>query len=408
MTQPAQRRPLEGLRVADFTWFGAGPMGTRPLAHYGAEVIVVESEARGGLRHSPPFRDGAEGLNRSGFFNNFNSEKLSITLNLRRPEAVTLAKRLIAVSDIVVNNFSPGVMDRWGLGYADLVQIKPEVIMAEMPVAGRTGPYRGMIGFGATIEAFSGLNHLTGYPDRPPAGTEINYPDYASNPYHFLTAILAALHYRRKTGKGQYIEVAQLESTVATTGTALLEYSANGTAPQRNGNRADFAAPHNAYPCLGNDRWVAVAVTSDEQWTAFRRALGDPAWAADARFATLAGRKAHEPALDEAIAEWTRGHRAEAVAAFLQAAGIPAAAVASIANVVDDPQLAHRGFLRRLDHPETGPTLYDGPVAHLSATPGEVRRPAPLLGEHNDYVYREVLGLSQEELDGWIAAGVIG
>lgn len=404
MSQPL---PLQGLRVADFTWFGAGPMGTRPLAHYGAEVIIIESESRGGLRHSPPFRD-KPGLNLSGFFNNFNSGKLSITLNMHHPEGVEIAKRIIAKSDIVANNFSPGVMDKWGLDYESVRKIKPDIIMAEMPVAGRTGPYRPMIGFGATIEAFAGLNQLTGYPDRPPAGTEINYPDYASNPYHLLFAILSALHYRKQTGKGQYIEVAQLESTVSMMETSVLDYTANGRVQMRDGNRVPYAAPHNAYRCAGEDRWCAVAVTSDEEWRALGRAVGEPEWANDPRFATLAGRKQNEAELDLLVESWTCERTAEDVMTQLQAAGVRAGVVQTIADMVDrDPQLRQRGFYVTLDHPEAGPTVYDGIAARLSATPGEIRSAAPCLGEHNDYVYRGLLGMSENEINRLVVERVI-
>ena len=399
--------PLSGVRIADFTWFGAGPMGTRPLAHYGAEVIVIESTTRGGLRHSPPFRDNKPGLNLSGFFNNFNSGKLSITLNMNHPDGVDLAKRLIRVSDVVVNNFSPGIMDRWGLSYEAVREINPAIIMAEMPVGGRTGPYKSMIGFGATIEAFAGLNHLTGYPDRPPTGTEINYPDYASNPYHLLFAILAALHYRNTTGKGQYIEVAQLESTVSVMETNILDYTVNGNVQMRAGNRVPYAAPHNTYRCQGDDRWCAIAVTSEEEWRSFGQALGGPDWTKDPRFASLSDRKRLEDELDQLVEQWTLTHSPEEVMTQLQTAGVPAGVVQDIADMVDqDPQLRERGFYVPLEHAEAGTALYDGLVARLSDTPGAISRPAPLLGEHNEY-FRELLGLSEEELDQLIVAEVI-
>lgn len=403
-----QSLPLKGLRIADFTWFGAGPMGTRPLAHYGAEVIIIESETRGGLRHSQAAIGGNPSPNMSGFFNNFNSAKLSITLNMNQPEAIELAKRLVRISDVVVNNFSPGVMDKWGLSYDVLKEVNPQIIMAEMPVGGRTGPYRAMIGFGATIEAFAGMNELTGYPDRPPTGSEINYPDYASNPYHLLFAILSALHYRNKTGRGQYVDVSQLESTVCMTETNILDYTANARIQKRAGNRVQYAAPHNVYRCKGDDRWCAIAVTSEAEWQAFSRVLGEPEWAKDRRFAILEGRKQHEEELDRLVESWTLGRTAEEAMALLQAAGVPAGVVQNIADMVDrDPQLRERQFYVGLEHPEAGLTRYDGIVAKLSATPGIIQRPAPLLGEHNDYVFRELLGLSEEEINRLMVEQVI-
>ncbi|MBI2887595.1 MAG: CoA transferase [Chloroflexi bacterium] len=401
--------PLRDIRVADFTWIGAGPTCTRFLAFFGAEVIIIESHTRGGIRMGQPQAKGPTGSpNLSGFFNNLNSCKESITLNMRTPQGVDVARRLIGLSDIVVNNFSPGVMDRWGLGYDELVKVNPGVIMAEMPVAGRWGPHKRMIGYGATVEAFSGINEMTGYPDRPPTGTEINYPDYASNPYHLATALLSALHYRNQTGCGQYIEVAQLESTASVMETYVLDYTVNKRVQTRTGNHAAYASPHSVYRCQGEDRWVAIAVTSEEEWCGFQRALGEPEWTKDPRYATLQGRKEHEEELDRLVEGWTSARSPQEAMRLLQAQGVPAGMVQNMEDAMErDPHLAARGFYARLEHPEAGLTRYDGLVAKLSATPGRLRAPAPLLGEHNDYVFRELLGMSEDDVNQYILKQVI-
>ncbi len=403
------RLPLTGVRVADFTWIGAGPTCTRLLAFFGAEVIIVESYTRGGIRMQTPQAKGPEGSpNLSGFFNNLNSCKRSITLNMRTPEGIAIGRKLIGLSDIVVNNFAPGVMDRWGLSYQELRKENPGIIMGEMPVGGRWGLLKNIIGYGATVEAFAGINELTGYPDRPPTGTEINYPDYASNPYHFATAILTALHHRNQTGRGQYIEVAQFESTASVMDTLVLDYTVNGNIQTRTGNHVSYASPHAVYRCQGDDRWVAVAVTSEAEWSGFKRALGNPAWAVDHRFDTFEGRKTHEEALDGFIEGWTSQHTPEEIMHSLQAAGVPAGVVQNMEDAMRrDPQLAQRGFYVQLEHPEAGLTTYDGLVARLSATPGQLRAPAPCLGEANDYVFRELLGMSEDEVNRFIMQEVI-
>lgn len=398
------RFPLQGVRVADFTWIGAGPTCTRFLASFGAEVIIVESRTRGGIRMGQPQAKGPEGSpNLSGFFNNLNSCKKSITLNMRTPEGVAVARQLITLSDVVINNFAPGVMDRWGLSYEELVEVNPAIIMAEMPVAGRWGPHKGVIGYGATNEAFAGINEMTGYPDRPPTGTEINYPDYASNPYHMASALLSAFHYRMRTGRGQYIEVAQWEATASVMETYVLDYTVNGRNQTRTGNHTSYACPHSVYRCQGENRWVAVAVTTEEEWEACKSALGRPAWAEDSRYCTLEGRKANEEELDRLVEAWTAERTPEDVMWCLQGAGVPAGVVQNMEDAMKrDPHLAARGFYVQLEHPEAGLTTYDGLVAKLSASPGSLRAPAPCLGQDNDYVFRELLGLPEETVNQYL------
>jgi len=409
--------PLSGIRVADFSWFAAGPIAAQTLASFGAEVIRVESEAHlDGLRTTQPVPPGKEGPNVSGYYNNYNAGKYSFTLNLGHPGAREVALRLISRSDVMIENYTPRVVEKWGLTYDDVVKVKPDIIYAQLPMQGSTGPHRDFLGFGGIIAPFAGYSYLTGWPDRPPVGLGVNYPDYVINPGHAAIAILAALRYRKRTGKGQRIELAQTESTAATLGPQLMEYTVNRRVPERNGNRCAYAAPHGAFPAGGSgigaqgpaspasdpsvsDRWIAIAVFTDEQWQGLLDAMGRPAWAEDERFATLLGRKANEDELERHIEAWTRTLPAEEAMRLLQAKGVPAGVVQTSQDVLDhDEHLRARGYYVYLDHPEAGRTAYDGVPMRLSETPGSLRAPAPLLGQHNDYVLREVLGYGDDEI----------
>ncbi len=433
MTERGSRRqPLDGIRVADFSWYGAGPIGTQTLAWYGAEVIRIESEARvDGLRVTQPAPPGKTGYNVSGYYNNFNSNKLSFTLNMTKPAAREIALRLIEKSDVVVENYQAGVFEKWGLSYEAMTAVKPDVIFVRMPVAGTTGPHRGFSAFGAVMTPITGLSHLSGFPDRPPIGVGTNYPDYVINPGHQVVAVLAALRHRRRTGRGQYIEVSQIESTTTVVGPAILDYTANGRIQTRAGNRQENAAPHGVFPCLSRkmtppipgappvigmppvtsddeDRWIAITVFTDAQWQALVAAMGNVAWAGEARFATLAGRKAHEDELESRLGEWTKQQDADALMQRLQAAGVPAGVVQTSEDVLDhDAHLKARGYYVYLDHAETGRAAYDGSPFKLSRTPGGPERPAPLLGEHTMYVAKDVIGLTDDEISDLVATQVL-
>lgn len=395
-----RKMPLDGIRVIDFTWIQAGPWVGRYFANFGAQVIRVESSRRvDWSRGVPGGPDSVDGRHRRGaLFTNFNCDKLGITLNLRHPKGIELAKRLVAVADVVIDNFSAGYMDAIGLGYDELVKVKPDIIMLSMPVFGKTGPRSKFRAYGNGIQAAVGLNAVSGFPNREPA-INIALPDIGANPGHATVALLAALHYRHRTGRGQYIELPQLESSACWMDTTILEYTVNNRVRDRLGNRCPHAAPHGIYPCLGEDRWCAITVFSEEQWRACCEAMGNPALATDPRFSSLVKRKMNEDELDRVVAEWTRARPAEQVMKLLQKRGVPAgiAQTGEDLMVHDDYVKAHQCFVE-LDYGD-GKALCENVFIHLSDTPGSVRRAGPLMGQDNEYVYREILGLSEEEMD---------
>lgn len=401
--------PLTGVRIADFTWVGAGPFTTKPLADHGAEVIKVESHTRTDMiRNMAPFRDGMPGVDRSGYFANRNSSKKSICLDLQSPAGRELALRLISVSDIVANNFTPGTMERLGLGYRAAQSVRPDIIYLDMPMQGVAGPHRDFRGYGLSIGAVGGLLDLSGYPDRPPVGTGTNYPDHVPNPLHAAIALLAALRRRRRTGQGQYIELSQLESAVNAIGPAVVAASA-GHDVRRAGNSDDGAVPHGVYRCAGDDRWCAIAVVTDDQWCALVRVLGRPGWATRGEFSSAAGRREGavllEKSMEQAFLDWDADKLADA----LGEAGVPAAPVNHADDLLyRDPQLAARGHWVVLRHPEMGDCVYDGIPYRLSKTPGRLRSAAPLLGADTRSVCEHLLGVSGEEYDQLCEQGVTG
>ncbi len=398
--------PLDGLKVADFSWFGAGPICAENLGRFGATVVRVESEAHvDGLRGVMPFAPGKTGYNVSGYFNAYNAGKLDLTLNLSTEMGKEMGRKLIAWCDVFITNQTNRMVERWNFGYDELVKINPTIIAAYQPMQGFDGPHKDFFGFGSVLNAITGYNELSGFPNRPPMGIGTNYPDYVINPGHTLIAILAALRYRNKTGKGQCIELAQIESAVAPLAPAVMDYAANGRVQTRAGNRIAHAAPHGAYRCADNtwndqpeDRWIAIAIFDDAQWRTLVDAMGAPAWASDAKFATLAARKQHEDELDANINAWTKEQRAEDVMALLQSRGVPAGVVQNARDVLEDAQMKARQYYQYLDHPEAGHNAYDGAPFRLSKTPGTLRSAAPVLGQDNEYVCKELLGMSDDEI----------
>ncbi|MGI8926949.1 MAG: CaiB/BaiF CoA transferase family protein [Tepidiformaceae bacterium] len=403
----APRPALEGVKIVDFTWVVAGPFGLRPLADFGASVIHIESATRvDAIRTYAPFKDGVPGLERSAQYANVNAGKLGLTLNLAKPEAREVVRRLATWADIVVENYSPKAMKNWGLGYEDLSAINPRLIMLSTCLNGQTGPEAMVAGFGTMGAALSGFHEITGWPDRPPAGPFVAYTDYIA-PRFIAIGLLAALEHRRRSGVGQQIDMSQVEAAVPFLGPALLDYTVNGRVLTRRGNDSDEHAPHGAYPCAGEGRWLAVACGSEAQWRALCGVLGHPEWAEDARFVNLASRQANRAALDEAIGAETAGRAVEELEAALQAVGVPAHRATNSADALADPQLAHRGHFVHVEHPELGRVAVEGSRLLLSRTPAAVSGHAPLMGEHNERVLRDILGMSEGDVVELVAAGAL-
>ena len=391
------KQALEGLKVVDFCWAIAGPIVGFYLAHHGATVIRIESMRRPEIhRVATPYKDSKPGINRGGLYAASNSNKLGMSLNLSHPKGLEIAKRLVAWSDIVGENFAPGVMERLGLGYGELKKIKPDIIMCSTSNLGQTGPEAIQPGYGMNLVGYSGFTHLTGWPDRMPAQPYAAYTDFIA-PRFLVAAVLAAVDYRRRTGKGQYLDLSQMEAGIHFIAPAILDYTVNKRVETRDGNRCPYAAPHGAYPCQGDDRWCAIGVFSDGEWNALCQVMGNPEWTKEATFATLLSRKENEEELNEQLGEWTRNFTAEEVMEKLQAAGVPAGVVKNAADIQDDPQLAYRHYFWQLEHPEIGKHYCEAAGFTLSKTPTEIRMPAPLLGQHTEYVCREMLGMSDEE-----------
>ncbi|VTU45667.1 Succinyl-CoA:(R)-benzylsuccinate CoA-transferase subunit BbsF (plasmid) [Variovorax sp. SRS16] len=408
-SKPSAGLPLAGLRVADFCWIGAGSYTTKILGDLGADVIKIESSTRlDSLRLAGPYKGGKPGVNRSGYFADRNTSKRGITIDMKHPAALDVVRKLIAQSDIVANNFAAGVMEKFGLGPDACLQIRPDIIYLAMSMQGSLGPQRDFRGTGSSIAALTGIQELSGLPGRVPAGTGTNYPDHLPNPCHAAFAVLAALRHRRRTGQGQFIDFAQTEPMLALMGPTFLDLTVNHRLQQRRGNDHPWAAPHGVYPCAGKDRWIAITVMDDAQWSALVDVMGRPAWALEARWQTMPERYRARAELDRCLAAWTADHEAQALMASLQARGIPAGAVQDAHDVVRvDPQLAHRQHWVRMPHAEMGESIYNNLPFRLSRTPVRPTRPAPLLGEHTREVLHDLLGLSDAEIDGLQAQGVL-
>lgn len=400
--------PLEGIRVVDFTWVGAGPFTTKILADSGAEVIKIESGLRPDvLRLTPPYKDKQKGINRSGYFANRNTSKRSFQLNMKHEQARELVKRLIRQADIVANSFTPGTMEKWGLGYEEVKKLNEKIIYLSMPMQGTTGPHKDYMGFGSTINALIGFNHLTGLPNREPLGTGTNYPDHVPNPTHAAFAILAALRQREMTGKGQYIEVAQTESALCVLADAIMDMAVNNRNQIRQGNWVSYAAPHGAYPCRGEDRWCVIACTNDDEWEKLVSEAGLEALSNDPRFNTFEKRMQHRTELDQFISQWTQQFTAEEIMQRLQAIGVPAGIVQNAQDIVErDPQIRHRKHLVSLPHPEMGHSLYSNTPFKMSKSQVGVRKSAPLLGEDTEFVCKTLLGMTDEEFNRYQEEGI--
>jgi len=390
--------PLKGVRVTEFTSAWAGPFATCLLGFFGAEVVKVESRRRVDHSRNLAFTTGKvfSGPDQSAVFNTLNLNKLSITLNLSKPRAVELAREVVKLSDVVVENMRPGVVPRLGLGYEALREVKPELIYLSSSACGQVGPHREYVGYAPTFAAMAGLSFLTGYEDWPPSNFMGSIDLKSANTSAF--AILAALLYRQRTGQGQYIDLASQETIAVFTGEILLDYIMNNRVPMRQGNKDATMAPHNCYRCLGEDNWIAIVVTDDREWQALCQVMNRPELGRDERFSTMAARLQNREELDRIIGGWTIARDYYEVMAELQRAGVAASPSLSGEGLFKDPQIKERQSFLRVDHPVIGQDWVLTPPWKLSETPATIRRHAPLLGEHNDEVFHGWLGLSREEI----------
>jgi crotonobetainyl-CoA:carnitine CoA-transferase CaiB-like acyl-CoA transferase len=412
------RLPLSGIRVLDLTTGWAGPYAGRLLGDMGAEVIKIESAKDWDITRAPrlPGGDPEKGYNRSGFFNHLNRNKLGCTLDLSHPRGRELFLRLVTLSDAVIENYGGDVMDGLGLSHDALRQARRDIILVSISAHGKEGPEPGHIASGSHVEQLAGLVSLTGYPDRGPHKSGISYSDPVAG-ISAAAALCAALLYRRRTGRGRWVEVAQRESMASLIGEFFVGFSMNGRQPPLLGNRHRSMAPHGCYPCAGPPEagWLAIAVASDAEFAALCRVMGHAELAADPRFADVVSRYRHQDELDEAISAWTRGKTPQEATLALQEAGLPAgqagvaaSPVASVADLMEDSHLRERGFFEKTAHAEASVWEMDGVPWRLSLTPAHVRLNAPCFGEHNDYVLRHLLGRSAEEVAGLEREGVTG
>lgn len=398
--------PLQGVRVIDTCIYWAGPMATGLLADLGAEVIKIESIQR--LDHLRllggwPTPDGYEW---SAVFNGANRNKYGITLNLNHPRGKEIFKRLVEIGDIVAENFSPRVMENWGLTYEVLKGLNPRLIMLSMPGFGATGPWQNYVTFGPNVEMVSGMPTVSGYPDGEPMMT-----GYIADPAAGLmgaVAVMVALQHRHRTGKGQHIDLSQMEAITAFMGEAIMDYTMNGRLQPRRGNRHPSIAPHGVYRCKGDDEWVTITISFEEEWYRFCDAMGNPAWTKDARFSDNKSRYQNHDALDEFIENWTSQQDRHEVMRILQQAGVAAGAVLSYADVLSDTHLQERGFFEVVTRPVTGTHPYPGFPAKLTETPVTIRRPAPTLGQDNEYILKKLLGMTKEEINQLAEEEIIG
>ncbi len=391
---PADRRPLEGIRVCDLAWVAAAPITTKTLAHWGAEVIRIESSARPCLlRQALGHRDDVADQEGGVTWHAVNANKYGVALNLAVPESIEVVKDLVAVSDIVLESFTPGSVGRWGLGYDDLKAIKPDIIMASSCVMGQTGPMRRFAGFGNLSAAVAGFFDITGWPDRLPAGPYMAYTDYTS-PRFTAMALLTALDHRRRTGEGQYIDFSQMEAATHLLTPALLEYQRTGHMVTRDGNRDPHMTPHGVYPGAGHDTWIAIAVQDDEQWRLLAKEMRHP----DLADLTFAERREREDEIDEALSAWTSHQPPGGLQHRLQVLGIPAHQVSRSEDVINDPQMVHDGYFTWAPHPDAGSVMVDGMAYDFSRSQGGVQWGGPTYGQHTMEIFERVLGYDTDRI----------
>ena len=420
------RLPLHGVRILDFTVVWAGPFATMTLGEMGAEVIRVESlvradtVTRGSVRPAPQVLEQPRGAywtdrdpgrrpwNRYGYFNYSGRHKYSMSADLSRPEGQAVARRLVSLSDVIVENNRVTTMAKLGLAYDEARKVRPDIIYISMPAFGTTGPYSKFRGFGANTEAVVGHTWLRGYPDADPSLTYVIYHSDAAAGASAAFAVISALHYRRRTGQGQFIDMSQSENMVHHLAQPFMDYSMNRRPQSSLGNRDVSMAPQGSYPCRGEDEWIAISVRSDGEWAALAKVIRQPGLASDSRYRSALARVRNHDDLDQILANWTRAQDKYEAMRILQAAGVPAGAVIPYMGAHYDPHLTERGFFELVAEPEAGVHLQPGRGYRFRNQPLHVRHPAPTLGGQNDYLYRDLLGYGESDIEHFVAEGHVG
>jgi crotonobetainyl-CoA:carnitine CoA-transferase CaiB-like acyl-CoA transferase len=396
---------LQGVKVVDFGWLAVAPLHTQWLAEYGATVVRLESHTRPDLiRLGRPYKDKKPGIDRSGLFNVANLSKYGASLDLKKPKGREIAYKFIEWADLMSIGLTQRAVEELKLDYDNVKRIKPDIIYFTTALGGHTGPHANYRGYAGETGSLGGFQYIMGWPDRPPAQAYYTYADVTS-PHIGVAAIMAALDFRRRTGKGQCLDESQVECVAYAYGPYFLDYQANGRVIERNGNRHPYAAPHGIYRCRSDDRWCVITVFTDDEWEAFCRAIGQPEWTKSTRFSTLMGRKRNEVELDRLVEEWTINHSPEEVIAIMQNVGVPAGTVQTSRDLTEDKQMQYQASWDELNHSTVGRYISH----HSFKFSRTVRRrfAAPGLGEHNQYVYKEILGMSDDEISDLIAEGVI-
>ncbi|MBN1367073.1 MAG: CoA transferase [Dehalococcoidales bacterium] len=399
---------LEGIKVLDFGWAIAGSVGGKQLADHGARVIRIESKKRLDLTRSGVQLSisSKENPDDKPHYTYYNTSKMSISLNLKHPRSREIIEKLVQWADVVNENFTPGTMAKMGLDYSFMRSIKPDIIMVSSSVYGQQGPLSHEWGVNGTGNALSGRFDLSGWADRDPLEPSNGIYGDAVLPFLTAMAVVAALDYRKRTGKGQYIDASMLDLCIHQVTPAVLEWEINGHLQSRNGNRHPEACPHGIFPCLGEDKWVAITIFTEAEWKSFCGAAGNPVWTKDVKFGSLKSRKEYEDELEQLVGEWTVNHTNVEIMEKLQAAGVPAGIVQDGRDLMKtDEQLKYRKFLVPLKHPVIGLMDHPTPPYKLSFNPANIKT-SPCLGEHNEYVCKNILGLSDVEFTELLEQGV--
>jgi benzylsuccinate CoA-transferase BbsF subunit len=398
---------FSGLKILAFCWAVVGPLTMKFFADHGATVIRVETSKRPcTMRSSAPYKDNKPGLNRGGYFNYFNSNIYSLSLNMGHPEGIKIANKLVATTDVFMENYTPGVIEKWGLGYEELKKIKPDVIMLRQSGYGSEGPYKNLPAFGMVLTPIAGLPNFIGWPGKEPLPVGVSAYTDCISPRYAVSALIAALDYRKRTGKGQLLDISQFETAISFILPGVMDYAVNGKEPERIGNASPTACPHGVYRCKGDDRWCTISVSTTEEWRYFCGEMGNELLWQNPKFRTFSQRKANEAELDAIITAWSSTHSPEEIMERMQKVGVAAGVVENIKDVLNDPQLKQRNLFWKMNHPEMGEFTHLGESFMLSKTPSKAYSPSPLLGEHTELICSELLGMKDEEFVRLMADGV--